>query len=717
MRYFLLLVLSACLFVGCPKPESFTLTVTVIGSGTVALDPPGGTYSSGTSVTLSAQPNEGFIFSHWEGDLTGTQDSLTTEMDASQEVTAVFTEAGEASPIVTLAYFLIRDSDGTVPIEGTEVAMYFEPDGTADLYLGGGAEMLAYTGTYSYQSGQLTLEFTGEDFNPNATFALNTNAEQVTMPFKVFSSDAGTSLWERVEPDLVDAMNCIFRCATLSDQMPRDNAITRTVNYAKAVVAIEKSLLEAGAKGLTDDDIPQTIESTKNGVLIKYENGPPLEVTLTGLSLNTGDTGLTWSPLASDPRVNLATDSPGDASADPPCKQAIFIAPFHTTRSLVWYNGYWLNKLLPERYNEGIIVTTTGFFHFDSMASLLEDHGYTVYQLKDDNASVVTIIDNLLPLGGCATPGFVVFTTHSGDEGGLATSVLVGNTRKYGEGLKAALDTIKASSYASLLTYDGGEDYNPKTLGVSTVFRDTSPRHTASYYLSLRPKFWDWLRTQGADFSASLFFVAGCLTDRNPDLRNAIRARAYFAYNDTTTCEMTGLTFEYLCKFLTKKTRSAEEAFYNINRVSKTLQMIYPEDALFDGTIMPGSSEQVYSTYNIFRGYGYDGTKMVPYNGTGWLANTVGDDKNAGNIWWLLYASRWSQDPNNGREAILGCWDRCWKPGASCGSIGEIFCTNASPGTGPTENEVSYALFLLSGSEELNYTSTYVPRWTLNDGE
>ncbi len=640
--------------------------------------------------------------------------TVTTSEGSNTSSPKTIAVAGTPVPLVSLAYFLVKDSDGTHPVEGMGVGLYFEPDGTADLYLGGGVDMLAYTGTYSYTNGQLSLEFKGDDFHPKATFALDTTAPQVTMPFKVFNTDAGTSLWERDEPDLPEAISCIFRCATLADKQSREDAVGRCVEYGNGVIGAKAAKPTTKADPISE--FPKTVGATSNGVKIQFVDGPPLEVVLTGLSLDTGGAGLTASPLASDPRIYLETESPHDDSADPLCKRALLIAPFNSNRSLVWYNGYWLNKLVvPDSYNQGIITKTTGFFEFNGMASLLEDQGYSVVSLMDADVTPVKLIDALLA-SDCDTPGFIVYNTHSGDQGSLATGALVGDTRKYGEGLKAVLDGINASKYASVLTYDGGEVYNPKTFGVSTIFRDGAPRHGASYYLSLTPKFWEWLHSEGVDFSRSLVYIAGCLTDKSPDLREAIHARAYFAFNETTTCEMAGLTFQYLCKFLSKRTRSAEEAFYNINRISKTLQRIYPEDLLFDGTIMPFSQDQVYSTYKIFNGYAYDGTQMVPYKDHGWLANTIGDDKNAGNIWWLLYAARWSANPLSGEIALLDCWDRCWKPGASCGSLGEVFCTNANPGTRPTENETAYALYLLNGGSDLNYTGSKIPRWTLNDG-
>jgi hypothetical protein len=70
----------------------YTLTVNVSpqGSGSVSLNPPGGSYTAGTQVTLTAQANSGWVFSSWGGSLTGSQNPATIVMDSSKTVTANF---------------------------------------------------------------------------------------------------------------------------------------------------------------------------------------------------------------------------------------------------------------------------------------------------------------------------------------------------------------------------------------------------------------------------------------------------------------------------------------------------------------------------------------------------------------------------------------------------------------------------------------------------
>jgi hypothetical protein len=68
-----------------------TLTVNVIGSGSVTLDPPSGPYEDGTVVTLTAKPVTGYQFIEWSGDLTDVTNPATVTMNADKSVTATFT--------------------------------------------------------------------------------------------------------------------------------------------------------------------------------------------------------------------------------------------------------------------------------------------------------------------------------------------------------------------------------------------------------------------------------------------------------------------------------------------------------------------------------------------------------------------------------------------------------------------------------------------------
>lgn len=83
---------TCSVFVNQEEPEEYTLTTHTTGCGEVT--PSGGTYTEGTTVTLTADPDYGWNFDHWEGEeIHGSEDSTETLfMDENKDITAVFTE-------------------------------------------------------------------------------------------------------------------------------------------------------------------------------------------------------------------------------------------------------------------------------------------------------------------------------------------------------------------------------------------------------------------------------------------------------------------------------------------------------------------------------------------------------------------------------------------------------------------------------------------------
>ncbi|MFN4285495.1 MAG: InlB B-repeat-containing protein [Lacibacter sp.] len=69
---------------------TFTLQVTTVGIGQVTLNPAGGVYPQGTTVTLTASPVMGTTFQGWSGALSGSANPATLVMDGNKTVTATF---------------------------------------------------------------------------------------------------------------------------------------------------------------------------------------------------------------------------------------------------------------------------------------------------------------------------------------------------------------------------------------------------------------------------------------------------------------------------------------------------------------------------------------------------------------------------------------------------------------------------------------------------
>jgi endoglucanase len=90
----------------------YKLTVSITGQGTVS--PNGGTFTSGTSVNLTATPATGYHFTSWSGGATGSTNPVAIVMNANKSVTALFevnTTTGCANP-VTISIPFTKDGVG-----------------------------------------------------------------------------------------------------------------------------------------------------------------------------------------------------------------------------------------------------------------------------------------------------------------------------------------------------------------------------------------------------------------------------------------------------------------------------------------------------------------------------------------------------------------------------------------------------------------------------
>jgi uncharacterized repeat protein (TIGR02543 family) len=98
---------------GTPQTNySLTTTISPAGTGSITLNPAGGTYASGTVVTVTTNPNDGYDFVGWSGDLTGPVNPQTITMNGAKKITANF------SPEVfdKHAYYRITNRVGTTGV-------------------------------------------------------------------------------------------------------------------------------------------------------------------------------------------------------------------------------------------------------------------------------------------------------------------------------------------------------------------------------------------------------------------------------------------------------------------------------------------------------------------------------------------------------------------------------------------------------------------------
>jgi len=111
--------------------NQYELTINIEGQGTT--NPGEGTYEydEGYSVRITATPSEGYLFSHWTGDVTGSDNPIIVIMNSDKTVTAQFTPENQEY-ILTINTVgegtLTKDPDLATYTNGTNVTLTATPN-------------------------------------------------------------------------------------------------------------------------------------------------------------------------------------------------------------------------------------------------------------------------------------------------------------------------------------------------------------------------------------------------------------------------------------------------------------------------------------------------------------------------------------------------------------------------------------------------------------
>ena len=144
--------------------NTYTLSVSAV-NGSVAKVPDQPTYDHGTSVQLTATPAEGYHFTGWSGDSSGSDNPLTVVMDDNKNITANF-----AINTYTLTVSSVNGSVAKVPDQltydhGTSVQLTATP--------AEGYHFTGWSGDASGTDNPLTVVM-DDNKNVTANFAINT---------------------------------------------------------------------------------------------------------------------------------------------------------------------------------------------------------------------------------------------------------------------------------------------------------------------------------------------------------------------------------------------------------------------------------------------------------------------------------------------------------------------------------------------------------------
>lgn len=186
------------------KVNEYTLTVNA-ENGTVNKSPDKNIYTHGTTVELEAIPDEGFIFDHWEGDLTGTNNPQNVLMNSNKTVTAVFEVYTNEPPTISKesgSSGTINQNSSTFSWNGNdpdgEIIEYQHRKDSGSWYSNGLNTSYTWSG---YSEGSHTFEVRAKDDNSAysniISWSFNYQPETTTGKFKVANS-WGIGDWENI---------------------------------------------------------------------------------------------------------------------------------------------------------------------------------------------------------------------------------------------------------------------------------------------------------------------------------------------------------------------------------------------------------------------------------------------------------------------------------------------------------------------------------------
>jgi uncharacterized repeat protein (TIGR02543 family) len=94
----------AQLVIGGATSTTYSLLSAVMGNGLLGVDPQKTSFASGSTVTLTAKPADGWTFTGWGGSVSGTTNPLNLTMDGDKSVLATFERiVTPTQHVVTLA--------------------------------------------------------------------------------------------------------------------------------------------------------------------------------------------------------------------------------------------------------------------------------------------------------------------------------------------------------------------------------------------------------------------------------------------------------------------------------------------------------------------------------------------------------------------------------------------------------------------------------------
>lgn len=579
----------------------------------------------------------------------------------------------------------VRDSDGTVPGQGSIVTLRLDEGGHATITATNPSfESMVIEGTYALAQGLADLEF--PDFGISVKKGAYTlQGDDLTLPFLLFNEGQGTSTWKRLAPVEMDRVFGRFHDSLRKGRSLRD-AVGDAADEARKLPGVTGVYVPTvtpppppqeppGPDGNPKPPLPEP-NTTPNVIEIEYGDVRHHVVLWSKTSTPAPPVPkpIPLAPLASDPRIHLAIQNPeGDPDLVAP-KSALIISPFHTSPYFA-LSASVINDPAPRPLD---IVGRAASFKDGG-----EDLTYIKNQLRKAGVEDITSLVDAQATPGAIyralqerSYGVIYFPSHGGTdkEGrvGVVSGGYLGDFRDRPGTVAEANRRLKLMLERENVPLDAiARD------GVTIAWVDIHNGMAYAFPLLWPPFFESALR--GKDYSRSLVYIDSCFSAATTSLAKLFKPRVYLGNTVTCTFYSSAQAAKHIFTTMARSNRTVREAWDRVHDVTEAGMATLPEDDLLAST----DTLDMRKECSILQAYG---DLQEPYK-------RIGDT-----IHWLLFMGRWTeQDINQGGDSLQRCCDNWWEDEKRPG-LADQYCNQGILGSHyPTPEEVEEARYLLTG--------------------
>ncbi len=259
---------------------TYSLTITAT-NGSVTKSPDQTTYTSGTVVTLTANPNTGYSFSSWSGDLTGSTNPTTITINANKAVTANFTQNQYTLTISSTNGSVSKSSNQSTYTYNTSVTLTAVPN-TGYSFTSWSGDLTGSTNPATIiidANKSITVNFTDSQAPtiPTNLTATAASSTQINLSWSVSTDNVGVTGYKVYRGS--------SQIATSATNSYSDTGLTANTTYTYTVAAYDAAG-NTSAQSTAASATTQAGAPTVSGVSGTVSNGQ--SITIAGSSFGSG---------------------------------------------------------------------------------------------------------------------------------------------------------------------------------------------------------------------------------------------------------------------------------------------------------------------------------------------------------------------------------------------------------------------------------------------